>query len=256
MSARHTILAAVALAALAAVAALGAFPQPQHYHAFADARAAFGVPNFWNVASNLPFALVGLVGLREVARKPTGMLAELAPAYSAFFAGCVLIAVGSSLYHLAPVDATLVWDRVPMTISFMAFVAIVAGEHFDPVAARRALPALVATGVATVAWWRVTDDLRPYLAVQFAPMLLVPLTMLLFRSRLAPARYLVAMLTLYAVAKALESYDHEVFEALGGVVSGHTLKHLAAAGGMYALVLALRNRRQSTASVMTNCSAR
>jgi hypothetical protein len=41
-------------------------PQPQDYHQFADQRTLLGVPNFWNVVSNLPFVLVGAWGLYRV----------------------------------------------------------------------------------------------------------------------------------------------------------------------------------------------
>ena len=37
--------------------------QDQSYHQFADQRTILGVPNFWNVVSNLPFLAVGAVGL-------------------------------------------------------------------------------------------------------------------------------------------------------------------------------------------------
>ena len=37
-------------------------PQDQGYHDFADHRTMFGIPNFWNVVSNLPFVAVGAVG--------------------------------------------------------------------------------------------------------------------------------------------------------------------------------------------------
>ena len=38
-------------------------PQPLSYHLFADRRSLFGIPNFGNVASNLPFAVIGVWGL-------------------------------------------------------------------------------------------------------------------------------------------------------------------------------------------------
>src|SRR5690349_16615095 len=164
--ARGVALVVALFAAIVAVASLGSFPQPQDYHAFADARAWLGVANFANVASNLAFVLVGIAGLREIARRPPGLLPELRGAYAAFFAGSLLIAIGSSTYHLRPTDATLVWDRLPMTLSFMAFVTIVAGEYLDARRAMRALPILVAIGLGSVAWWRIAGDLRPYLVVQ------------------------------------------------------------------------------------------
>ena len=51
----------------AVVAAIGLLlpriPQPQSYHMFADQRSFLGIPNFGDVVSNLPFAVVGLWGL-------------------------------------------------------------------------------------------------------------------------------------------------------------------------------------------------
>ena len=59
----------VFLFGLAAVSLLGLLlvppiPQSQIYHGFADQRTLFGIPNFWNVVSNLPFVLVGAAGLK------------------------------------------------------------------------------------------------------------------------------------------------------------------------------------------------
>ena len=36
--------------------------QDQGYHQFADQRTLFGIPNFWNVVSNIPFLAVGAIG--------------------------------------------------------------------------------------------------------------------------------------------------------------------------------------------------
>ena len=54
-----------AVTALIAVAGLllPRIPQPQSYHVFADQRSFLGIPNFANVVSNIPFAVVGLWGL-------------------------------------------------------------------------------------------------------------------------------------------------------------------------------------------------
>ena len=49
---------------LAGLLLLPPISQDQGYHHFADQRTLFGVPNFWNVVSNLPFMAVGSVGLR------------------------------------------------------------------------------------------------------------------------------------------------------------------------------------------------
>src|SRR4029077_13315659 len=59
----------VFLFGLAAMSLLGLLfvppiPQSQIYHGFADQRTLFGIPNFWNLVSNLPFIVVGAMGLQ------------------------------------------------------------------------------------------------------------------------------------------------------------------------------------------------
>lgn len=102
--------------------------QDPAYHQFADQRTIFGIPNFWNVISNLPFAIVGVLGLRYVLAT-TGD--PLRGAWIVFFAGIFLTALGSGYYHLEPDNGSLAWDRMTMTIGFMGLVAILVGEYFS-----------------------------------------------------------------------------------------------------------------------------
>lgn len=182
--------------------------QSAAYHAFADQRALLGIANFWNVVSNLAFVAAGIYG----ARRWRG--ASLP--YRVVNAAAFLIAAGSAYYHLAPSNGTLYWDRLPMTLAFMSVLAAAFSE-------RMLIPLLIA-GAASVEVWRQTGDLRFYGAVQFVPMLAL----------LAIPKWW-PMIGLYAVAKLLEHFDGALFAAIG--LSGHTLKHLAAAA---ALALALR----------------
>lgn len=245
---RAALLLLMAAMALVALVWHGPIPQPAGYHAFADQRALLGIPHFWNVVSSLPFTLTGLAGLWVLLRtRPPGAVAELKSCYATAFAGAVLIGLGSAWYHLRPDNATLVWDRLPMTVTFMAFFAIVIGEHIDARLARRALPGLLLAGLGSVAYWALSErlglsDLRPYLLVQFLPMALIPLILLLYPSRLTGVGLLWTLLGLYGVAKALESFDAALFEQLE-LLSGHTLKHLLAAGSLGCLVVGLRVRR-------------
>src|SRR5262249_40741620 len=123
--ASHGIRALVALSALCLAAALllPAMPQPLAYHEFADRRAYFGIANFLDVVSNVAFLLAGVAGLAVAVRARTRFqhLVERVP-YAIFFAGMLLTAVGSAWYHLAPDNARLFWDRLPMTIAFTALV--------------------------------------------------------------------------------------------------------------------------------------
>lgn len=249
MSLRGALLLGVALACAVLVLIQGPIAQPADYHTFADQRALLGIANYMNVLSNLAFLLVGGLGVAALLRQSAlpGGLDTLRPAYLAFFAGALLIGLGSGWYHLAPDNARLVWDRLPMTVSFMALVAVVVGEHIDPRLGRRLLWPLIAIGVGSVLYWALGEargqgDLRPYVLVQFLPLVLLPLILLLWRSAFGEARHLWVLIGLYALAKGFELADGALFAA-GGLISGHSLKHLAAAVAMAMLLRALLRRR-------------
>ncbi len=234
------IIAAIGTVALAALH--GPIAQGPSYHRFADRRTVWAVPNLWNVVSNVPFLAVGIVGLLFLRpHEPPGMLPSLRASYRTFLASSALVGIGSAYYHLAPGDATLVWDRLPMAFAFMAFLSVIVGEHLSPHVGRQALLPLLAAGLLSVAWWWARDDLRPYILVQYLSMALVPLILVLCPSRLSHVGFIWGMLAAYVIAKAFEVLDTPVYRLVG--VSGHSVKHIAAAGGMSLLVVALQKRR-------------
>jgi len=245
---RLATLAVTGAALSLAVLLHGRIAQEPGYHDFADQRAVLGVPNFWNVASNIALVLAGIAGLIALRGGSRETLPRLRAAYTVLFAGTILTGIGSTFYHLQPDNHRLVFDRLPMTIAFMAFTAIVAGEHLSEQLARRALPLLLSLGFGSVFYWFVTDlrghdDLRPYFAVQFVPIAVIPLVLLLFPSRVNRGRFHWALLAGYASAKTFELLDHSIFRWSDGLVSGHTLKHVAAAAAVYSLVLAAKPRK-------------
>lgn len=224
-----------------------AIPQDPAYHLFADTRPWLGIPNAGDVLSNLPFIVVGLIGIvRLLGTAPPGYLTRLRIAYWLFFIGVVLTGLGSAFYHWKPDNNTLVWDRLPMTVSFMAFFAIIIGEHISETASSRLLFPLVVIGIGSVAYWHWTElqghgDLRLYALVQFLPLIIIPFVLLTFKSRFDTVRYIWLIVTFYAMAKLFEALDREVFAAIT-VVSGHTIKHLCAAVGAFCFFLAIRKR--------------
>jgi ceramidase len=236
------LLVLAAAAASAAAFTLDPVPQDPAYHAFADARTFFGVPNFWNVASNLPFLAVGIAGL-ALSRRPAE--AGLALHYRVFCAALALVAIGSAYYHLAPSTPALAWDRLPMTVAFMALFAAVLADRVSWLAGRALLWPLVAAGLASIAWWLRTEaagrgDLRAYGLVQFLPMLLMPLILALWRGGALASSWLWGGFGGYAAAKLAEHFDAAIFAGTGGAVSGHSLKHVAAAAAAACLVRAFQ----------------
>ncbi len=245
------------LVALSVVTVVGTFlvpciPQNPAYHLFADSRGWLLVSNFLNVASNVPFLLVGAMGLAFIA-KPQGETAqgsftdgrERWP-YGIFFLGVALTSLGSSYYHLAPGNDQLVWDRLPMTIAFMGFFAAMIAERISVRTGFGLLVPLLIVGAASVFYWHLTEqrgagDLRPYVLVQFYPLLAILLMMYLYPPRYTGGLDVAGALGFYALAKLLEVFDVQIYQ-LGGVESGHTLKHHAAALAPYWILRMLKRR--------------
>ncbi len=257
--ARHSIVVVTVVGAVTAALAGPPVPQPLAYHNMADQRSWLGIPNALNVLSNLPFAVVGVLGLTAIFRSHVDRRVtfhdswERRP-YAALFTGVALTTVGSSYYHLAPDNARLVWDRLPMTLGFMGLLTAVLAERVSLPVGRWLFAPLLAVGAASVGYWYWNEvqgagDLRMYLLVQFGSLLVVVLLLVFYPARYVGGGYLVAGLAAYAAAKGLELADERIF-ALGGIVSGHTLKHLVAAGGVACLVGMLRARAQLAARPM------
>ncbi len=214
-------------------------PQDPSYHAFADTRSGLGIANFGDTVSNIGFAAAGIWGLwlvlGRVGKSVFSYRSDAWP-YFVFFAGVTLVSLGSAYYHLRPTHDRLFWDRLPMTIGFMAFfAALLADRIHKHIAIRVLLPALVVAGFLSLLYWNWTEaqghgDLRFYALVQFYPIIALPLILWLFpQAHYTAGHYLLWVIFWYAVAKGLEYFDAEIFALLGDTVSGHSLKHLAAA---------------------------
>jgi len=144
-----------------------------------------------------------------------------------------------------PDNATLFWDRLPMTIAFMALLSSVIAERIDLTAGLRLLAPLVAVGVLSTLYWHVGEqrgagDLRPYALVQFGTLVAIPLIAWRFPPRYMGTADLFRVLAWYALAKVFEFFDHRIFHGIG--VSGHTLKHLASAVGAWWIVRMIERR--------------
>jgi hypothetical protein len=249
---RVRLLLALCLLMLVVMALVPPIAQDPAYHAFADRRTFLGIPNVLNVASNFPFLVVGAMGLAFLARDHrAGGSSAFVPAddrrpYWPFFLGIGLTAIGSAYYHWSPSNATLFWDRLPMTLGFMALLASVIGERISRRTGARVLWPLLVVGAASTLYWHFTEqhgagDLRPYGLVQFGSLLLVPLILGLFPARYTRTSVLVTAIAWYGLAKVFEYFDYGLLALVG--VSGHTWKHLASAAGAYWILLMLTRRR-------------
>ncbi len=248
--ARLILLGSFAAIVFAVIHAFPRIPQDVRYHGFADCRAMLGVPNFNDVVSNAPFVLVGIVGLRAL-RKNGGARVRNGSertAWGVAFLGVLLTGFGSAYYHLRPINETLGWDRLPMTVCFCALTAAQIAECVGPVAGKRILLPLLGFGAGSVVYWSMTEragdgDLRWYGYVQFFPILFVPALWRFFPRTYDRTSDFVFAGLWYAAAKVLEASDRAVFHLTNGGLAGHGLKHLAAAAATACLVRHVLRRR-------------
>jgi hypothetical protein len=167
--------------------------------------------------------------------------------YFVFFLGVALNTFGSAYYHARPDDSRVVWDRLPMTLGFMSLLAATLNERISVQASSLALVALLVFGFASVLYWSVTQshghgDLRPYVLAQFGSLAVLPLLLGVFSPCYTRGADLIVSLGIYALAKGFEALDRPIFD-MGRIISGHTLKHAAAAVSAYWILRMLQLRR-------------
>lgn len=237
---KHLLVISMVLGSLLALLFQMPIHQDLAYHHFADTQVLFGIPNFQNVISNLPFVLVGLAGVGLCVKRAHD---ESKIAWLLFFAGIALVGFGSIYYHLNPNSQTLLWDRLPMAMGFMALFAALLGELIEARLTRVLLFPMVMIGFSSVMVWHWFDDLRFYVWVQFMPMLVIPVMLLLYRKRYSHTYLLILAMLIYLVAKVLEVFDPEIYRQLHGVVGGHAMKHVVAAAGSGVLLWMLSVRK-------------
>lgn len=254
MNRRQRIAFLLGISIIVIIASLWVPPiaQDPNYHNLMDRRVIAGIPNFGDVISNAAFLLVGVLGLWTLTQikedRSRLILKQEAIPFAVTFAGTLLIFAGSSYYHWAPSNETLLWDRLPMTLAFMGIFSMVVMERIGVKTGLGILIPLLAVGAASVVYWHVTEglgqgDLRPYTLVQFLPVFLIPLMLWLFPARYSGSRYLLEMIVWYLFAKGFEYLDVNIWGWTGELISGHSLKHCIAAWGIYALVRYLKYRQ-------------
>lgn len=240
----YLILLAITMVSVLILFLYPPIPQWLSYHQFADTRKIWGIPNFWNVISNVPFFLIGIWGFFAIRRAwRAGNFVnwrEVAP-FFVIFLGLILTAIGSSYYHLAPDNNRLVWDRIPMTLVFTALVSLTIMERINFKVGFWLLLPLIVFGIGSVTYWIWTEslgrgDLRPYGFVQFYSIAVTLIIVYLFPKSYPPTKCFLWLVIFYGISIIFEFRDMEIYQ-MGGIVSGHTLKHLFAAIGTYWFVV-------------------
>jgi hypothetical protein len=234
---------------------MGPIPQDLQYHDFADKRKIAGIPNFWDVASNLPMFFIGLFGLAYSLRTYNdrdGLVAKSIPILLSI--GIFTACFGSAYYHLAPDNQTLVWDRLPMTFMFMPLFALLVYDFVGRKAGEWIFYIFIPFGVFSVFYWQYSEsighgDLRPYAFVQFFPMLILPFIIWLFPKKVSYLSYIFHILGWYILAKIAEHFDHFLYN-FTGFWSGHTIKHLLACVSLYYIIKLLMEWKRPQTSII------
>jgi hypothetical protein len=245
---RTFVLVGITLGVLVCVFSFPRIPQDPAYHLFANSRQIYGIPNFYNVISNVPFLFAGAWGiLRTIARRGAAFRRKYESwPYLFFFIGIALTCLGSAYYHWSPGNRTLVCDRMTMAVAIMSLFAGTIGDRIGGRAGIICLFPMLLFGIFSVLYWSSSEsngvgDLRPYVIVQFFTMAAIPLLLILFPARYSHSGWLIAGGLAYLVAKLFEDIDQIAFTLVR--VSGHTLKHIAAAAAACCIVLMIDRRK-------------
>lgn len=236
---KDSLLASLVIITFACLFFIDPISQDLTYHTFADTRTMFDVNNFLDVASNLPFLFVGLLGLTTI-YKHWGITSSCS--WLVLFLSIFLVAFGSSYYHLNPQNETLTWDRLPMAIGFMALFVIVLADYVNSQLEKWLLIPMCFVGITSVIYWHMTDDLRLYVWVQFVSLTLLLLIIFIYKPAHLQTKYLFYAVFFYAFSKLFEYFDKQIYELMGQVLSGHTIKHLLAAVATFFFYILLKQR--------------
>jgi len=203
-------------------------------YAFACDGDLLGVPHFWNVVSNLPYLVIGLWGLRFLARR--GLLTR--PAFrnwTGIWISTALVAVGSGLYHWFLEPWALGADRIAICGIFAFVAAHVIHRVFARGPSLAFSLSLLLLCEATVAAWLLGASTWWYGGLQTLAGL-GTLAVVLVAHRRGTLTFspkpVYLFCAYYALAKLLELLDEPICN-MTGLVGGHPLKHVASAIGLW-----------------------
>ena len=243
---RGFVLIAVFIVTAFALNFLDPIAQDLAYHNFSDCRSFFGINHFMDVMSNIPFLIIGFMGVRLAKKAFQKQTMAYFLMTFILFLGVFFTGLGSAFYHYSPNNFTLIFDRLPMTLVFTAFFGAIIYDYVDRRVGAWVFYTLLTIGIYSILYWYYTEiigegDLRLYAFIQFFPVLAVPLILIFYKNNQLYTKQLVYVFAAYTMAKVCEHYDTQIFEFLG-VVSGHTIKHLFSALAVYFVYTIYNNR--------------
>src|SRR5205085_1371551 len=119
-------------------------------------------------------------------------------------------------YHLMPLDDRLMWDRLPIAVSFMALISALAGDRLGGRRAVELLTPLVLLGAASVLYWRwsalhAAESIVPYALVQYGGLLAIVILAARVPSRYTRTHDVLIAVAMYVVAKIAELLDAPIY---------------------------------------------
>jgi hypothetical protein len=219
-----------------------------HGHPFIDARTLWSIPNAMDVLSNLAFVPMGLWGLWSLRKAPLVHQATRQAA-GVFFVGLLLTCLSSSYYHWAPSAWGLAIDRAGMAVAFAGVLGLACAERVSLRTAPYVWASVLVAGLLA-AWLNYAlGVIAPWAVVQFGGMAVVLWAASQPRQSGALGIRWGLLIAIYVVAKIFEMADEAVYSATNALVSGHSLKHIAASLAALPVVYALRhNAKHKTGS--------
>lgn len=232
---------------------LPAIPQGQAYNNFVDNRSFFHIPNTLNVLSNVPFAMVGLWGLFLLSMPQKVLFIDSRERWPwvGFSIGLIFVGLNSGYYHFSPSNSRLVWDRLSMVVTFTSYAAALICDRINVRLGLWLWPIFLCIGIASVLVWisgeaAGKDDVSLYLSIQAFCMLL-SLIILFVPPAYTRSSDIAVALFFYVLAVLFDRLDEQIYQLSDRMISGHTLKHIAAAFASFWLIrMLLKRKRRST----------
>ena len=243
-----TLILGISLIAFITMFFIEPIPQIAKYSDFIDKRNIFGIPNFYNVISNIPFLFVGIYAFVLLKKDKLSYQYKIKFIYYTMSLGVVGVFFGSSYFHLDENNQTLFFDRLPMVIIFMSIFSIVISEFVHLEIGKKLFPYLLFIGLASITYWIVGElngagDLRLYGLVQFLPMLIIPIILLSFQNKSHKVSAYWYLLFAYIFAKVFEFFDACVFKYTS-IISGHSIKHFVSALGILMFFQTIKKQKR------------